>query len=259
MIHPSSVISKEAEIDPTAIVGPFCVIAGKTKIGAGTKLFNNVTIGSDFGEVVVGKNNQFFPGCVVGGPPQDLKYKNEPTKLIIGDDNKFRECVTLNLGTPTGTGFTQVGDDNLLMAYTHVAHDCKIGSHTAIANSCQFAGHVVVGDYVKISGMCGLAQFIRLGDYSYIGGNSVLNKDVLPYSIAEGSWARVRATNKVGLQRAGYSKEEIENIHLAIRIVAKGEGTMDEAFQRIQADCQQNEHIKYILDFIKSSEKGIAK
>ncbi len=258
-IHPTAIISKEAQIDPNVEIGPYCVIRGQVKIGKGSILHNHVTLGSDYGIVEVGENNHFFAGAAVGGPPQDLKYKNEKTKLTIGNGNMIREYVTVNLGTVTGTGLTSIANNNLIMAYSHVAHDCRIGSNIAIANSCQLAGHVTIEDNVRIGGMCGFAQFIKIGKFAYIAGDSTVNKDILPFSMAQGRWAVVRATNKIGLERAGFSETDVAQVHKAIRLTVMGDRTIDEALAAIEKECVSNTHVKYLVDFIKSSEKGIAR
>ena len=258
-IHPSSVISKEAIIGKDVTIGPFCVITGRTTIGDGCVLESHVSIGSEFGITEIGKKNRFSAGCAVGGPPQDLKYKGEPTKLIMGDNNNIREMATINIGTPGGGGLTKVGNNCLIMAYVHVAHDCILGDHVVIANSSQLAGHVVLEDHVKVNGMCGVSQFIRIGKYAYIAGDTAVNKDVLPYTIAQGNYAVMRATNRIGLERAGYSKEDIESINRAVRIITKGSDTIEESLARIQAECTMSPAMVYFVDFLKSSTRGIAK
>jgi UDP-N-acetylglucosamine acyltransferase len=258
-IHPSSVISKEAEIGENVTIGPFCVVSGRVKIGAGSKLVSHVSLGSEFGIVELGKNNTLAAGAMIGGPPQDLKYKGEPTKLEIGDGNSIRELVTINIGTPGGGGVTRIGNGCMIMSYAHVAHDCQIGNNVVIANSSQLAGHVVVEDQVRISGLCAFNQFVRVGKYAYIAGDSSVNKDILPYTIAQGKYALMRATNRIGLERAGYSKADIESINRAIRIFTKGAGTTDEKFARIEAECEKSPALQYMLDFARaSSERGIA-
>lgn len=257
-IHPSSIVSKEAEIADDVEIGPFCSIAGKVTIGSGTKLVSHVSIGSEFGIVEIGKNNLFTSGCVVGGPPQDLKYKSEPTKLIIGDNNMIREMATLNIGTPGGGGVTRLGNGCLIMAYVHVAHDCLLGNNVVIANSTQLAGHVTIEDFARIGGVCAINQFVRIGKFAFIAGDSVINKDIVPYSMAQGRYAVIRATNRIGLERAGYSKEDIESINRAIRILTKGSSTVAEALERIDKECAKSDALDYFLNFIRSSERGLA-
>ncbi len=258
-IHPSSVVSKDAEIGKGVHIGPFCVIAGRTRIGDGTRLESHVTVGSEYGVVEIGEDNRISAYAAVGGPPQDLKYKGEPTKLVIGDGNVIRELATINIGTPGGGGLTRIGNHNLIMSYAHVAHDCQVGDHVVIANSSQLAGHVILEDHVKVSGMCGFAQFVRVGKYAYIGGDSAVNKDILPYTIAQGRFAVMRATNRIGLERAGFSKEDIESINRAVRIITKGTGTVEESLERIRQECKMTPAMDFFVRFFKASAKGVAK
>jgi UDP-N-acetylglucosamine acyltransferase len=258
MIHPTSIISKEAILDPTVVVGPYCIIKGQVKIGKNTVLENNVVIGSEYGVVEIGEGNHIYTGAVLGEIPQDKKYKNEKTKLIIGNNNNIREYTTLNLGTVQGGGVTQLGDGNLVMAYTHFGHDCIVGHHNVIANACQLAGHVTIQDHVTLGGMSGVSQFSTLGSYSFIGGFSSVNKDIPPYAIAQGNFATVRATNKIGLERKGISEKSISEINKAIRIITRGDGTVEERLNRIMNECEKCAEIEYFVDFVKKSERGIA-
>jgi UDP-N-acetylglucosamine acyltransferase len=258
-IHPTAIIDKSVELDEGVSVGPYSVIKGKVIVGRGSKIASHVVIGSDHGVVIMGKNNSVLPGAMVGGPPQDLKYKNEQTRLEIGDNNMIREFVTVNVGTATGGGVTRIGDNNLLMAYVHVAHDCQLGNGIAIANTTNFAGHVHVEDNVRIGGVCSFNQFITVGKFSFIAGDSAVNKDVMPFTIAQGKYAVSRAANVIGLERAGFGKEEVENIRRAIRIVTKGERTIEGALADIEKECSPSENIQYLVEFIKKSERGIAR
>lgn len=259
-IHPSAVIGPEVRLGKNVSVGPFTVIMGEVEIGDGTEIGSQVCIGSEFGKVTIGKENKILPGAMVGGAPQDLSFKNEKTELTIGDRNVIREFTTLNVGTTKGGGVTSIGSDCLLMAYTHIAHDCKIGNHVVMANSIQLAGHVEVGNYCRIGGMSGIVQFCRLGDHSYIAGYSAINKDILPYCIAQGQWAAPRATNKVGLERAGFQKEEIDSIHRCIRTIIKGEGSLEAAVEKIKADVQIMPKVaETIAAFVASSKAGVAR
>lgn len=259
-IHPTAIIDKSVELGEGVKVGPYSILKGRTRIGRETIIGSHVVVGSENTIVEIGEHNSFENGAVVGGPPQDLSYKNEPTKLIIGHKNQFREFVTINCGTTKGGGVTRIGNECMLMAYVHVAHDCQIGDHAIIANLTQFAGHVIIEDHVRIGGICGLVQFTRVGRYAYVGGASNVRKDVLPFSIAEGNdMARVRATNKIGLQRAGFSKEEVEDINRAIRSLVVGGRTIEEALKKINEECSQSEPIKHLVNFIKTSETGVAR
>jgi UDP-N-acetylglucosamine acyltransferase len=260
LIHPTAIIEKSVELGADVSVGPFSILKGRLRVGRGTKIEGHVCLGSDSTVVEIGEDNLIQNGAVLGGPPQDLSYKNEPTKLVIGSRNTIREFVTVNCGTMKGGGVTTIGNDCMLMAYVHVAHDCNIGHNVIIANLVQFAGHVQVENNVRIGGMVGLVQFTRLGKYCYIGGASTVRKDVPPFTIAEGgSLARVRATNKIGLQRSGFSKEDVDNIARAVRFLVAGDRTIDEALQKISAECTPSEHIDHFVNFIKSSEAGVAR
>lgn len=255
-IHPSSVISKEAEIGNNVTIGPFCVIKGRAKIGDGTVLESHVSLGNEHGIVELGKNNVLASGAAVGGPPQDLSYKGEPTRLIIGDRNTIREFATLNCGTKKGGEITRLGSDCLIMAYAHIAHDCQIGDHCVIANSTQLAGHVVFEDHVKVGGMCAFNQFVRVGKHAFIAGDSAANKDILPFTIAQGRYAVMRAPNSIGMERSGYTKQEVDAVKIAVRIITKGGGTIDEALARIQKECASAPAVEYFVDFIKASVAG---
>ncbi|MGE3760352.1 MAG: acyl-ACP--UDP-N-acetylglucosamine O-acyltransferase [Pseudobdellovibrionaceae bacterium] len=258
-VHPTAVVSDEAEIGENCIIGPYSVIQGKVKIGDNNIIEGHVSFGSRDGLVVVGKNNHFYPGAAVGGPPQDISFKNDETSLVIGDSNTIREFTTLNVGTKKGKGTTRVGSNCFLMAYVHVGHDCQLGDNVIIANNGQLAGHVTIEDHVTISALCGFVQGTRVGKYAFVGGGTEANKDILPFSRAQGRWAVVRATNKIGLQRKGFAQEDIDAIHKAIRIVIMGSATMNEAFERIQTEVPPGPHIEYLVKFIKESVRGIAK
>ena len=258
-VHSTAIIGKDVKLDPSVEVGPYSIIQGNVTIGKNTKIYSNVSIGGEYGEIEIGENNSIYQSAVIGGTPQDLKYNGENTKLVLGNNNIIREFVTLNLGTATGTGITKIGNDNLLMAYVHVAHDCVIDDNVVIANSTQLAGHVHLASNVTVGGMSAITQFISLGRFAYIGGMSAINKNILPFTISEGKWAVMRAVNKVGLERNGFSKDEIMNIKKAIRLVIKGGRTAKESIAAIEAECDLDDHITYFLDFMKSSDKGIAR
>lgn len=258
-IHPTAILDKTVELDSGVTVGPYAVLKGKVFVGSGTVIESHAVIGSTNGVVKIGKNNKIYSSAMVGGPPQDLKYKGEETHLEIGDNNMIREFVTMNLGTVTGHGVTKIGSNNLFMAYVHVAHDCVLGNNIAVANTTNFAGHVTVEDHVRIGGVCNFNQFITIGKYSFIAGDSAVNKDVMPFTIAQGKYAVSRAANSIGLERAGFSKEEVDNVYKAVRIITKGNRTMEEALAEIDTECTPSENIQYLVNFIKKSERGIAR
>ncbi len=257
-IHPTSVLSPDVELGPDVEIGPYCLIQGKVKIGKGTFVEGHATVGCRSGILEIGENNHICPGAVIGGPPQDISYKGEPTRLIIGSNNVFREFSTVNIATSKSECKTTVGNNSYFMAYTHIGHDCIIGNNVIMANNTHLGGHCEIEDNVVIGGVCAFNQFTKVGKNSFIAGSSVINKDILPFSRAQGTYAVCRATNKVGLLRKGFSKEEVQNIHKAIRIVIMGRSTIDEALARIQHECTPSENIDYFTHFIKSSKRGIA-
>lgn len=257
-VHPSSVLSPDVELAEDVEIGPYCIIQGKVKIGKGTFIEGQVTIGSRHGVVEIGENNRISPGAVIGGPPQDHTYKGEPTKLLIGNNNTFREFSTVNIATSKYDGVTEIGNNNYFMAYTHVGHDCKIGNNVTIANDSHLGGHCEIEDGVTIGGVCAFNQFTKVGKGAFVAGSSVVNKDILPFSRAEGKWAKIRATNKIGLARKGVPREEIANVHKAIRIILMGSSTIEEGLIRIQNECKSSPNIEYFVNFIKSSKRGIA-
>ena len=258
-IHPTTIIQGDFFADDDVEIGPYCLIQGTVRLGKGTLVEGHVTLGSRYGQMTVGERNRFYPGAVIGGPPQDITYKNESTKLIIGDDNVFREFATANLATTKGDKETVIGNNNYMMAYTHIGHDCKIGNHVVIANDTHIGGHTVIEDHVNIGGVCAFNQNTIVGKGAFIAGSSVVNKDILPFSKAQGVYAVCRATNKIGLQRKGFSNEEVENIHRAMRFVIMSNDTIDEAIQKIQRECEMTENIEYFIRFIRSSKRGIAR
>lgn len=258
-IHPSCTISKNAEIAPDVVIGPYCIVQGKVRIDSGTKLNSHVSIGSEYGIVEIGKDNHICAGAVLGGPPQDIHYKNEPTKLVIGDGNIIREFTSLNIGTAKSKGVTKIGNKNLIMAYVHLGHDTHMGDNNVIVNSTQIAGHVEIDNFVTISGVSAVNQFVRIGSYAFIAGASSVHKDVVPFSICRGNYAVCAATNKIGLSRSGFTPEAVENIHRAIRIIIKGSSTVNEGIERILRECQMTPEVEYLIKFVKSSKRGIAK
>lgn len=259
-IHPSSVVSAEAEISPDAEIGPFCLITGRVCIGAGTVVESHVRIGSRFGSVTIGERNLIQSGAMLGGPPQDLRYEDlTDAALVIGDGNRIGEYVTINLGTRKGGGTTRLGDRNLVMAYSHIGHDCQLGDDIVLTNMCQLAGHVEIGDKAILSGHSGASQFVRIGTYAFLAGGSYANKDIPPFSVAEGYWATLRATNRVGLKRAGFDLEERRNIERAMRFLLDGSLTVRDVVARIREECAESPQIERLVTFLETSERGIAR
>lgn len=258
-IHSTAIVSDKAKIHPEAVIGPYVVIRGDVDIDQGVHVDQFATIGSDHTRVKIGKGARIFPGAVVGESPQDLKYKGEATSVIIGEQTMIREYVTIHAGTPDGGGETIIGSNGLFMAYTHIAHDCKIGDHVVIANSTQLAGHVIMEDHVKVGGICAFNQFVRLGQYCYIAGDSSVNKDVLPFAIAQGKYAVMRAANQIGMERSGFEKKDIENVRRALRIITKGSHTtVEQGLARVREECGETGAVAALLEFAKKSQRGLA-
>ena len=208
-IHPSSIVDKNAKIHETVKVGPFCIVGPNVEIGANTILHSHVVVD---GHTTIGEGNQFFQGCSIGAPPQDNSYKGEPTRVVIGNNNIFREYVSIHRGTLKENGLTTIGNNCLFMAYVHAGHDVGIGNNVTIANSTNFAGHVKVGDRVTIGGGTNVSQFVTLGRGSYIGGASAIDRDIPVFCTALGNRVFLKGINIIGLRRQGYSKQEISEV-----------------------------------------------
>ena len=258
-IHSTAIVSTEADIAPTADIGPFCVIDGGVTIGAGTVVESHARIGSAYGRVSIGENNLIQCGAVLGGPAQDYSYTEDQTELTIGDGNRIGEYVSISLGTAKGGSVTRIGNENFIMAFAHLGHDCQVADHVVITNGTQLAGHITVEHHALLSGLVGITQFVRIGAYSFLVAGAFANKDILPYTIAEGHWAAPRAVNRVGLKRAGFGPDRRRNIEVAIRIALDKSATMEEVDRRIRAECEQDETIDHLLEFIAASDRGVAR
>lgn len=259
IVHPTSIITGDVDLEDGVEVGPYCLIQGRVKVKKGTFVEGHVTLGSRYGVLEIGENNHIAPGAVIGGPPQDVTYKSEPTMLIIGNNNVFREFTTMNIATSKADKRTEIGNNCYFMAYTHVGHDCKIGDNVIVANNSHVGGHAIIEDNVTIGGVCAFNQYTRVGKGAFVAGNSIVIKDILPWCRAQGSYAVARATNKIGMARKGMAREEVQNIHKAIRIILMGAETLEEGIARIQNECAPSTNIDYFLNFIRSSKRGIAR
>ena len=258
-VHPTAVVSATAEIAATAEIGPFCVIEGDVVIGAGTTVESHARIGSRYGSVRIGEKNLIQCGAVLGGPAQDYSYGDAATELVIGDENRIGEYVSISLGTSKGGGTTRVGNCNFIMAFAHLGHDCQISDHVVITNATQLAGHITVEHHALLSGLVGITQFVRIGAYSFLVAGAFANKDILPYTIAEGHWAAPRAVNRVGLKRAGFGPGERRNIERAVRIALDVSNTMQSACERIRGECDMDQAVSHLVAFIEGSERGVAR
>jgi len=258
-IHATAVVAAEAEIAATAQIGPFCVIEGDVEIGENTVVESHARIGSAYGSVRIGANNLIQCGAVLGGPAQDYSFDQGRTELVIGNDNRIGEYVSISLGTVKGGGRTAIGDHNFIMAFAHLGHDCQLADHIVITNGTQLAGHITVEHHALLSGLVGITQFVRIGAYSFLVAGAFANKDILPYTIAEGHWAVPKAVNRVGLKRAGFGPGERRNIENAIRIALDKSMLIDEVQRRIRAECEPDPAVEHLLGFIAESDRGVAR
>ncbi|MGF1589809.1 MAG: acyl-ACP--UDP-N-acetylglucosamine O-acyltransferase [Pleurocapsa sp.] len=248
LIHPTAVINNHAQIHPTVRVEPYAVIGGQVSIGANTIVGSHAIID---GLTKIGKDNQIFPGAAIGLEPQDLKYQGANSQVIIGDRNRIREYVTINRATNEGEA-TVIGDNNLLMAYSHVGHNCIIDNEVVIANSVAIAGHVHVESMAIISGVLGIHQFVQIGRMAMVGGMSRISRDVPPYMMVEGNPARVRSLNLVGLKRRGVTREEIQQLKKAFHLLYLQHLPLQDAIAQL-ALMSDNSHIQHLQKFMQSS------
>ncbi len=256
-IHPTAIVDPAARIHPDADVGPYCVIGADVEIGARTRLMGHLFIE---GPAWIGEDNLFFPYSTVGVASQDLKYRGERTETRIGSRNRIREFVTIHRGTAGGGGVTSLGDDNLIMAYAHIAHDARIGSHCILGNAATLAGHVAIGDWAIIEAFSGVHQFCRVGRHAFVGGYSVITQDVLPYSMTvTPRESKLFGANKVGLERRGFAAESIQALHKAFRLLCSASLNTSQALDRIRQEVPATAEVAELLEFIRSSERGIVK
>jgi UDP-N-acetylglucosamine acyltransferase len=256
MIHHTAIVSPEAEIGSDVFIGPYCRIGDRVRIGNGCRFDSHVVVE---GPMAMGENNHFFPFGTIGLPPQDLKYKGEETFLTIGSHNVFREYVNIHRGTQGGGGHTKIGDHNFLMVNVHIAHDCVLGNHIIMANAATLAGHVVIEDHATIGAFSGVHQFCRVGTHGYVGGYSVITKDVLPYSktVSERS-THAFGVNTIGLERKGFTSEQISNIKAAFRLLLQAKLNTSQAVEEIRNKIRSAE-VQVLLDFIEASSRGVIK
>jgi UDP-N-acetylglucosamine acyltransferase len=252
-IHPTAIVDAKAEIGPGSVIGPYCIVAADVVLGPECWLQNHVTL---CGPMTAGARNKFHAYCSIGQQTQDLKYQGEPTYLEIGDENTFREFVTVNRST-TAAGKTQLGHRGNFLAYSHIGHDCTVGDTVVFSNNGTLAGHVQVGDHAIMGGLTAVHQFCRLGRYAITGGCSKIVQDVPPFMIADGNPAKVRGINVVGLERSGFPAETIKTIKEAFRLIYRSKYNTRQALEAMQQELPASAEIIQIVEFIKTSERGI--
>ncbi len=255
-IHATAIVDRDASLDKDVSIGPFCIIKGKATIRRGTKLLSHVVVE---GRTEIGEECTIYPFTSIGLPPQDLKYRNEETGVIIGSGNIIRECTTIHRASVSGDGMTVIGDHNFLMAYVHIAHDCKIGSHVTMANAATLAGHVTIEDNAVIGGLVAVHQFTRIGAYAMVGGFSGIGQDIPPYTIASGARAKLFGLNTVGLKRHGFPDSSINELKKAYKILFREKRTLKDAIKKVRAELPSTEEIKLFIDFIEKNNRGICR
>tara|TARA_B100000780_G_C21022965_1_gene410033 strand:+ start:220 stop:1002 length:783 start_codon:yes stop_codon:yes gene_type:complete len=251
MIHRTAIIDNKAKISTTVEIGPYTVIGPNVEINDNTIIQAHVNI---TGHTIIGKNNKIYPFASIGNHPQDMKYKNEKTELIIGDNNTIREYVTINPGTIQGGGVTRVGNLNLIMISAHIAHDCIIANNIVIANSAAIAGHAQINDYAVIGGNCGVQQFTRIGKMAMIGGMTGVSRDVIPYGLSTGNRNFLNGINVVGLRRSRVSNKEIIGLTDAYKLIFKTENLSDN-LSKLNGNFKENILVNEVLEFITKDKK----
>jgi UDP-N-acetylglucosamine acyltransferase len=256
MIHETAIINSGAEIDSSVDIGAYSIIGENVFIGSGTVIGPHVVI-DPF--VTIGQNCRIFQYAAIGAPPQSLKFEGEKTYVKIGSGTIIREFVTIHRGTGFGGGITEVGEENFLMAYTHIAHDCRVGRKVVMANNATLAGHITIGDHATIGGLVAVHQFVKIGDYAFVGGKSAVVKDVPPYVIAAGDRAELHGLNSVGLKRHGFSPTTLSLLKKTYRIIFRIGLTLNEAIERVRAEVEQVPEVVKFIDFIRSSQRGVTR
>jgi UDP-N-acetylglucosamine acyltransferase len=259
-VHPSSIIADGAVIPASCTVGPFCTIGPNVVLGKECELVSHVVLD---GHTTIGAKNRIFSFACIGIAPQDLKYAGEPTRVELGDGNTVREYVTISRGTVGGGGVTKIGSDCLIMAYVHIGHDSSIGNSCILPNGATLAGHVTVEDFVTLSANAPVHQFCTIGRYAYIGGGTTVTQDVMPYSLTSIERNNhAYGINKVGLARRGFTPEQLRELTTAMRLLTTGNRNTTQALEAIDdmlASGEGGEHVRYLAEFVKKSERGVIK
>ena len=255
-IHSTALVSRGAQLGADVEVGPQAWVGPNVKIGRGTIVGHHAHVD---GHTSLGEDNHVFPYAVVGSVPQDTKYAGEDSRLTIGDRNRIREFATISVGTRGGGMETRLGDDNLLMNYSHVGHDCRIGSSVVLVNSSGLSGHIEIGDHAIVSGHAAVAQFVRIGESAFIGGGSMVVMDVPPYCLANGDRAALKGLNTVGLERRGFAAEEIRDLKRAYKILFQSKLRAGQAVEAVQSEFGKSSRSGEMADFLAASERGVTR
>ncbi len=258
-IHTTAVISANAEIDPSAEIGPYVIIDGPVSIGPETRICPHAVVS---GKTSIGARNTIGSFTTIGAPPQDIHYNGEETELIIGDDNQIREYVSIHRATTKADKKTEIGNGCMIMAYSHIAHDCKIGNHVIMANVATLAGHVEIGNHANLGGLVAIHQFCRIGAYTYVGGMSGISLDIPPYVIMEGTrnQMRIAGINKIGLRRAGKNRDTIKQLDEAFRLLFRSpQLLLKDALAQIEEELSECQEVRNMVEFFHSSKRGVVK
>ncbi len=256
MIHSTAIISNKADLADDVVVGPYAVVGDDVEIASGTQIDSHVVIN---GPTRIGRDNHIYQFASIGDDPQDKKYANEPTQLIIGNRNTIREFCTISRGTTQDKGETVVGDDNWIMAYVHIAHDCIVGNKTIMANNTTLAGHVHIGDWVICGGFSGVHQFCKVGAHAFLGMYAGINRDVPAYTMVSGQPATPRGINSEGLKRRDFTADQIRNIKNAYRVTFRQGKKLTEAIEEIAGLCEEQPEVNLFLESLRSSERGLVR
>jgi UDP-N-acetylglucosamine acyltransferase len=255
-IHPTAIVSPEANLEEGVEIGPYTIIGPDVNIGKNTVIGPHVVIDA---HTDIGEGCRIFQFASIGAIPQDLKFKGENTRVIIGNYNTIREFATIHQATSADIGITVIGDRNLLMAYTHVAHNCKLGNHIIMGNAANLAGHIHIEDHAIISGMTGIHQFTRIGAHCFIGGASAVSKDIPPFVLASGNYAKLYGLNIIGLKRRGFKEETIRALKEAYRIIFRSSLLLRVAIEKVKNEVEDLPEIQQLITFIQKSERGICR
>jgi UDP-N-acetylglucosamine acyltransferase len=256
-IHPTAIVAATATVPESCNVGPYCTIGPDVTLGEDCELISHVVIE---GKTRLGARNRVYAFACLGVAPQDLKYRGEASGLEIGDDNTIRECVTISRGTLGGGGTTRLGSHCLIMAYTHIGHDSTIGSHCILANGATLAGHVTVEDHASVGALCPVHQYCHIGKYAYVGGGTTITQDVLPYSLTSAKReTHAYSLNRVGLERSGFSKEQMRALQHAYRLLLAAKLNTTQALERLRNEGQPDDCVAYLIEFIARSQRGVIK
>jgi UDP-N-acetylglucosamine acyltransferase len=259
-VHPTAIVDAAAELAASVSVGPYAVIGAGVTVGEGTSIGAHCVIE---GPTVIGRDNRIFPHAALGAAPQDMKYRGEPTQLVIGDRNTVREFCTFNRGTVQDEGVTRIGDDNWIMAYVHIAHDVQVGCRTVLANNATLAGHVHIGDWVIVGGLSGVHQYCRIGAHAMTGFQSHVSQDVPPFMMVSGHPLSVHGFNIEGLRRRGYSRERIALVKRMHRLLYRDGLTLEQSRAAIAALAGTveggDDDVRLLLDFLAASTRGIVR